>query len=206
MAGLTAALAIHAARLLAPAAVGRIAWVGAVLLGFFAFKYGQGIAARRGEVAARRDAQLEVVARLGQEFPGVRVLHYHTSSSPAYALHLGDTYTGARWSRQIHDRFPAHFYYNIWNDRLEVYRPLPGEGTAGLLDAVPVTPELLCGVDGVAPLVVQGTPLQHLPPSVKSPPPLGSALDLVFSTGLEALYRPRGCLAGSGWPPAHRDR
>jgi hypothetical protein len=193
MAGLTAALSIHAARLLAPAATRRVGWVAAVLLGFFAFKYAQGIGARRAELAARRDAQVQVVAKLDREFRGVRVLHYYSSSSPAYALHFADGYTGGAWSRLVSDRYPDHLFYNIWNDRLEVYRPLSENATAGLLELVPVSTEVLCGVGGVAPLVVQGTPFQSLPPSVKEPPSLGAALELVFSSGIEALYRPRGC-------------
>jgi hypothetical protein len=193
MAGLTAALSIHAARLLAPAATQRVAWVAAVLLGFFAFKFGQGIGARRAETASRRDAQLEVVARLEREFSGVRVLHHYTSSSPAYALHFGDTYTGAKWSRLITDRHPRHLYYNIWNDRLEVDRPRPGDPMARPIDFDRVTRDILCGENGGSPLVAQGTPFQALPPTVHGLPPLDGVMELVFSSGIEALYSPRGC-------------
>jgi hypothetical protein len=126
MAGLTAALSIHAVRLLAPAATRRVSAVVAVLLAIFAFKYGQGIGARRAEVAIRREAQLQVVAKLEAEFRGVRVLHHYTSSSPAYALHFGDLYTGGKWSRQIHDRHPDHLYYSLWDDRLEGDPPQAG--------------------------------------------------------------------------------
>jgi hypothetical protein len=201
MAGLTAALSIHAARLLAPAATRRVGWVAAVMLGFFAFKYAQGIGARRAELASRRDAQLQVVAKLDREFRGARVLHYYTSSSPAYALHFGDGYTGGAWSRLVGDRHPDRLFYNIWNDRLEVLLPGPGDGRSRPREFVPVSTEVLCGVDGMAPLVVQGTPFQSLPPSVKEPPSLGGALELAFSSGIEALYRPRGCSAKVGASP-----
>lgn len=196
LAGLTAALVVHAVGVLVPPGGWRrrVALVAAgLLLAGAALHFGRGLEQGRASLLAQRDDQFQVAGKLAELFPGVRVVHHYRSSSPAYALHFGDMYTDAKWSRQVHDHYPLHHYYNLWNDRLEVYVPQPPGSTAKPLDFAELTPRFLCGTGDEGPVVFQGSLLQAVPSTVQDIQPLGTRLELVFTDGAEGLYRPRGC-------------
>jgi hypothetical protein len=204
--GLTAAVTLHGLRLLQPVAVRWARW-GAVTLSFLlmlaAVRFAWGVPARMAGLVDLRVSQLSVGAQLRELFPGARVVHYYPSSSPAYALHFGDMYTDAKWSRQVNDRYPRHLYYNLWNDRLEVYVPQPAGSTAKPLDFGKLTSEVLCGTGDEGPVVFQGSLLQVVPSTVQDVQPLGARLELVYSAGAEGLYRPVVCGPDGSAPKRH---
>jgi hypothetical protein len=206
MAGLTAALVIHAVGVLVPPGSWprRIVLVAAgLLLAGAALRFGRGLEEAGASLRAQRDDQLKVVGTLAERFPGARVVHHYRSSSPAYALHFGDMYTDAKWSRQVHDHYPLHHYYNLWNNRLEVYVPQPAGSKAKPLDFAMLTSEVLCGTGGERPVVFQGSLLQVVPSTVQETRLLGALLELVYSAGQEGLYRPVACTPEWSEPERH---
>jgi hypothetical protein len=211
MSGLTAALALHGLGLLRPAAPGRARWsllLLSALLILAGTRFAGGLRENRAWLKSQRSAQLEVVAKLAEAGEGQRVMHYYRSSSPAYALHFGDMYTDARWSSQIQAIYPNHLYFNLWAQKVERYVPQPAGSLEKPLAYVELTPEILCGVNGETPVVLQGTPLQEVLETVKDVKdirPLHQRVERINTSQVEALYRPVECTLDGGGPkgPAH---
>lgn len=197
LSGLTAALAVHGAGLLAgprPAARRAVAAAAACALALAGLRMAGGLREARTGMAASQAVQLEVAEALAARFPGARVLHHYRSSSQAYALHFGDMFARSRWSGRIEARYPRSLYYNLWNRKLEVYDPDPARPERRPLEFRDLTPEVLCGIGGEGPVVVQGRPFPPGPATAADP--LGGRIRAVFSTPLEVLSLPAGCPEG----------
>jgi hypothetical protein len=196
LSGLTVALAIHGVGLLAAQrpVLRQVCAAGlACLLGLACLRQVRELGVARAGLVAERDAQLAVVDALAERFPGARVLHFYRSSAPAFALHFGDMYAGARWSGQIQALHPRHLYYNVWNRRLEVFRPDPARPSAKPLEFRVLTRDVLCGTGGEGAVVIQGSRLRDVPATGADVAALRHRSEPAYSTAVEALYRPLGC-------------
>jgi hypothetical protein len=204
MSGLTAALALHGLGLLRTAAPRWARWSAlllSALLILAGIRFSDGLRENRAWLKYQRTAQREVLAELAKAGEGQRVMHYYRSSSPAYALHFGDLYTDSRWSSQIQAVYPNHLFFNLWNQKVERYVPQPAGSLEKPFAYVELTREILCGVNGETPVILQGTPLQEVPEGVKDVKdltPLSRRVERVNSSPVEALYRPVECAPDGG--------
>jgi hypothetical protein len=199
MSGLTAAVVLHGLSAIGPSAPRWSRWSAllvSALLVVAGIRLAAGLKEYRAWLKTQRAAQLEVVAELASAGEGQRVMHHYRSSSPAYALHFGDMYTDARWSSQIQALYPNHLYFNLWAQEVERYVPKAEGSSESQVAYVHLTPEILCGVNGETPVVLQGTPFQDLPETVKDVKdvrPLSQRVQRINNSQVEALYRPIEC-------------
>ncbi len=194
LSGLTAALAIHAVlRWVGATQAGRriVAGVIGAALSIAVYREGRDIAAHRDWLLSLRERQLAIVTRLQRDFHGARVVQYYRSSSPASALNFGNGYANHRWAAWICALFPAELFYNRWDGRLEVCRDSGGKETSVYnVDRIPMNLEAWCLPEsgGTITTVLQGSPLQGLPSTLDHITRLRDQLQLIYDSGVEALY------------------
>jgi len=93
---------------------GRWRWaVGAALVAVVAFG-AVSLARQHQRLVRQREEQLAAVEHTRQHYPGHAVVYYYRSSSPAFALYFGDSWSGRRHTERRRELFPLARYFVTW--------------------------------------------------------------------------------------------